>query len=74
MGVKVQRDYRIRDDYQSLEELWESISKQSARRVQDNSLDNEYPLDIRKRQIESILTLANAIKTTHSKIEEDQTD
>lgn len=67
--MKANVDYRIDEDTQSLGELWSSLAKLSAGRAHDNNVTQEYPLDIRKRQIEGILLLANTIKKTHEKID-----
>lgn len=67
--MEVQGTYKINEETQTLDELWESISKLASGRVDDNRNSETYPLDVRKLQINTLIVLANTIKATHEQIE-----
>lgn len=67
--IEILVDYKLNEDTQSLDELWESIAKLATGRVKDNSISTVYPLETRKRQLDALLVLANAIKATHTQID-----
>jgi hypothetical protein len=67
LGIKA--NHRINDETQSLSELWQSVAILASGRVSDNALVSEYPIDIRKRQVESLKHLVATIEATHNQIE-----
>jgi hypothetical protein len=67
--MAVHGNYKINEETQTLDELWESISKLAFGRVNDNKKSKTYPLEPRKSQIDSLIVLANTIKATHEQIE-----
>jgi hypothetical protein len=58
-------DYAKDSETQTIEELWVSLSKLSARIVEDNTFSEDYPLEVRTIQLISIKALLRAIEETH---------
>ena len=52
----------------SIGELWEALAKFTKTRVEDNTrYEGEYPIDVRKAQMETLQTLVNEIELFHKK-------
>lgn len=66
------KNTRINNEMQTLEELWQSVSELATHVVQDNEKCNndEYPKDIRTRQVKALEVLLDNIKETHDIIKE----
>lgn len=67
--MSTKANHIINDETQTLGELWQSVAVLASGRVEDNALVSEYPLDIRKRQVESLKHLVVTIEATHNQIE-----
>jgi hypothetical protein len=62
-------DFKLNASTQSVGELWESIATIAQGRVNDNNLPGDYPLSLRKRQLESISSLVITLELSHKAIE-----
>jgi hypothetical protein len=54
------------EGYMTLDELWRALEKLSTHIVEDNSLSEVYPIDIRDIQLTSIRTIIDCIEETHT--------
>lgn len=59
-------DFKRNDNTQTVSELWLSIQKNADRRVSDNELSGEYPLDIRDRQLAQLKVLVSELELAHT--------
>lgn len=70
MSIKL--SFKVNDDMQTIEQLWESVANLANRRVEDNKLMGEYPLSVRQLQVAGLKSLAQAIEDTHKAMEEQE--
>ena len=70
MLAKTALNLRLNENTQSIEELLISITKLSCHIMRDDLLmsDDEYPLDIRKRQVKSLKCLVDTLNETVEKV------
>lgn len=68
-NTSIPTDFQVDSETQNISELWEAIEKIAKGRVQDNERSDEYPLEMRKRQLHSLQNLIDTIQKTHNKMD-----
>lgn len=71
MLTKTALDLQLNENTQSIDELLISIMKLSSHIMYDDTLvaTDDYPLDIRKRQIQSLKCLVDTLNATLEKVD-----
>lgn len=62
------KDFKLNEETQSIEQLWNSLYRFTKRRVEDNSWSESYPLGTREVQMHDLRALVKAIEETHKKM------